>query len=189
MTSPSPTCQLRSCFQYRRSSRNCSRPLFHHLLWKMFLCSVTYLGFSDHSLICQDLCQYRLISCFIEQFLDFPKLTGDSFISFLADAPHSTFFFKNRPPRRAFLISEWILSGIESFIPHNKYPQRLNIQSWYTPECTANPNPYYNLYHPEQCSKTVAAFRTACNHHKNVLDKIYAQQVQDKFESERLDEH
>ena len=55
----------------------------------------------------------------------------DSFRSFIADTPRN-YIFNHHPTKVASLISDWISSGIEMFIPHKKYQQKPLSQPWFT---------------------------------------------------------
>lgn len=57
-------------------------------------------------------------------------ITSDYTLSRLLSA-----FFRNRAAKRASLISSWVLSYMEGFIPQQKYRQRLNSQLFLIPKC------------------------------------------------------
>ena len=89
----------------------------------------------------------------------------------MAEAPLE-YIFKFDVSRAASLISDWVLAGIDNFIPHNKYQQKPNSQSWFTPECAAaiaHRNYYFNLYHRNGCDENLSAFRIAQKHCHRVL--------------------
>ena len=109
----------------------------------------------------------------------------------MADAPLEHFFIF-KVSKAASLITDWVLAGIENFIPHKKYQQKPNSQPWFTPECAAaiaHRNHFYHLYHRDHCDETSAAFRTARNNCHRVLKEAknsYALSVQARIDQERL---
>ena len=121
----------------------------------------------------------------------YSKADWDSFRSFMADAPLSHFFNQDAD-KAACLTSEWIIAGMEAFIPSKTYQKKPNSQPWYTPECAAaiaHRNHFFHLYQKSQSEDSLAAFKKARNHCKAVLRKAkssYAQSIKDKIGGERL---
>ena len=109
----------------------------------------------------------------------------------MADAPLS-YFFNQGASQAAILISDWILAGMENFIPSKKYQQRPNSQPWYTPKCAvaiARRNHVFNVYRLNRTDDNESAFKTARNNCRKVLREAmtsYAKSVQASIDKESL---
>ena len=90
----------------------------------------------------------------------------------MADVPLSTFFNKGAS-QAASQITDWILAGMESFIPAKKYQLKPNSQPWFTPECAtaiAHRNHFFQAYQRNRSNENHGAFRKAANHCHRVLE-------------------
>ena len=109
----------------------------------------------------------------------------------MADAPLSHIFNQNAE-KAACLTSEWIIAGMEAFIPSKTYQKKPNGQPWYTPECAAaiaHRNHHFHCYQKSQSEDSLAAFKKARNDCKATLRKAktsYAQSIRDKIGAEKL---
>ena len=161
------------------------------------LCTATVsspLGRSDHCMVSVAIdvqCKQSTDVPFHRTVYRYSKADWDGFRSFIADAPHS-YIFKFRASKIASLITDWVLSGMDTFIPHKKYQQKPNSQPWFGPECAAaiaHRNHFFHLYHQNRCAANLEAFQRARNQcHKVLRDAktSYAESVQTRIEQERL---
>ena len=152
------------------------------------------LGSSDHCLIqvkIEAKCKVSSDTPFHRKVFRYSKADWDGFRTFLSDIPLS-YIFSHGSPKIVSLLTDWILVGMECYIPSKTYQQKPNSQPWFTPECAAaiaHRNHYFHLYHHNMCDGTKADFRTASNHCKRVLRNAqysYAQSIQAKIGSEAL---
>ena len=118
----------------------------------------------------------------------------DSFRTFISDLPlHS--MFKKDVSSIVSDLTEWLIVGIDRFIPSKKFQQKPNSQPWFSPECAAaiaHRNHFFHSYQRNRCMETKAAFRTASNHCKRVIKnarELYAQSVKSKVAEQRLGSH
>ena len=115
----------------------------------------------------------------------------DTFRSYLTDAPLD-YFFRFRANKLATLLSEWILNGIDLFIPHRRFQQKPHSQPWFSPACAAaiaHRNHFFHLYHQDPNSHTKSQYRTASNRCKYVLNNAknqYANMIKLRIEAESL---
>ena len=151
-------------------------------------------GRSDHCMVSVSInvqCKKSSDAPFHRTVYRYSKANWDEFRSFMADAPLKH-FFKFKVSKAASLITDWVLAGIENFIPHKKYQQKPNSQPWFTPECAAaiaHRNHFFHLYHRNRCDETSAAFRTARNNCHRVLSEAkdaYALSIQARIDQEQL---
>ena len=152
------------------------------------------LGSSDHCLIqvkIEAKCKVSSDTPFHRKVFRYSKADWDGFRSFLSDIPLS-YIFSHGSPKIVSLLTDWILVGMECYIPSKTYQQKPNSQPWFTPECAAaiaHRNHFFHIYHRNRCDGTKADFRTASNHCKRVLRNAqysYAQSIQAKIGSEAL---
>ena len=144
------------------------------------------LGRSDHCMVTVAIdvqCKESTDVPFHRTVYRYSKADWDSFRSFIADAPLD-YIFKFRASKAASLITDWVLTGMDTFIPHKKYQQKPNSQPWFSPECAAaiaHRNHFFHLYQQNRCAATQAAFHKARNQcHKVLRDArtSYAESVQ-----------
>ena len=68
---------------------------------------------------------------------------------------------------------EWILVGIDGYIPHRKYQVKPHSSPWLSATCTAaivQRNHFFHLYQRDKSSASKVNFRQASNRCKRVLD-------------------
>ena len=152
------------------------------------------LGTSDHSVVSIRVdarCKESPDAPFHRTIFRYDQAEWDNFRSFIADAPLSVFFNKGASEAASY-ISEWILDGMDIFIPSKKYQQRPNSQPWYTPECAAaiaHRNHFFHVFRQNRSSENEAAFKAARNCCRAVLKgarSSYAQSIQTRIGNERL---
>ena len=152
------------------------------------------LGRSDHCMVTVAIdvqCKQSSDVPFHRTVYRYSKADWDGFRSYIADAPLD-YIFKFRASKVASLITDWVTTGMDTFIPHKKYQQKPNSQPWFTPECAAaiaHRNHFFHLYHQNRCAVTQAAFHNARNQCQMVLrdaKSSYAKSIQDRIDQERL---
>ena len=161
------------------------------------LCTATVmspLGRSDHCMVSVKVdiqCKESSDVPFQRTVFRYSKADWDGFRSFMADAPLDA-IFNSDSSEAATSVSDWILAGMEIFIPSKKYQQKSNSQPWFTPGCAAaiaHRNHFFHLYHQNVCDETKAAFKTARNRCHQVLRDAksnYAESVQARIKQQRL---
>ena len=152
------------------------------------------LGSSDHCVIQVKVvakCKVNPDVPFHRTVFRYSKADWDGFRSFLSEISLSN-IFSHGTPKIASLLSDWILTGMECYIPSKTFQLKPNSQPWFTPECAAaiaHRNHHFHLYHSNMCEETKASFRTARNHCKRILRNAqysYAKSIQARIGSESL---
>ena len=152
------------------------------------------LGSSDHCLIqveVQAKCNVTPDAPFHRKVYRYSKADWDGFRSFITDIPLSN-IFKSCSSDIASQLSDWILVGMETYIPSKTYQQKPNSQPWFTPECAAaiaHRNHFFHLYHQNRTDETEAEFKRARNHCKRILrnaQQSYAESIQARIGQETL---
>ena len=175
---------------------------FHSLL-DLFLTSchdrcvssvLSPLGSSDHSVVSVKI-ESKLKETsdvpFHRTVFRYSKADWDSFRSFITDAPLPT-IFKSGACKAATYISEWIIDGMNCFIPSKKFQQRPNSQPWFTPECAAaiaHRNHFFHVYQQNRDDDNAhAEFNAARNYCRRILRNSkcsYAQTIRTEISNER----
>ena len=97
------------------------------------------LGSSDHCLIqvkIEAKCNVTPDAPFHRKVFWYSKADWDGFRSFISEIPVSD-VFKNSSSKIASQVSDWIVDGMECYIPSKTYQLKPNNQPWFTPECAA----------------------------------------------------
>ena len=155
------------------------------------------LGSSDHATITVKIdarCKESTDMPFYRTVYRYAKADWDGLRNFMSDAPLSHFFNKfNNVSEITNLISDWITTGIDIFIPSKRYQQRPGSQPWFTPECAAaiaSRNFHFNQYKKDRSSLTrIAELKIASNKCRSILRNAksgYAASIQNKIGNEKL---
>ena len=164
------------------------------------LCSssvLSPLGSSDHSVVSVKIktkCYKSSDVPLHRTVYRYTMADWDSFRTFIADLPLSSMFKKDVSSIVSDL-TEWLIVGIDHFIPAKKFQQKPNSQPWFSPECAAaiaHRNHFFHSFQRNRCTETKAAFRTASNHCKRVIKnarELYAKSIKSKVAEQRLGSH
>ena len=99
--------------------------------------------------------------------------------------------FKHNVTYAAKEISEWIVTGIDCFIPHRKFQLKPHSSPWFTPSCAAaiaHRNHFFHQYHRNMTAENKKLFRDSRNHCKRVLEEAksnYAEATRCSIASQR----
>ena len=152
------------------------------------------LGSSDHCVVqvkVEAKCKGTPDAPFHRTVFRYSKADWDGFRSFISGIPISD-IFKHGSSKIASLLSDWILVGMESYIPSKTFQLKPNSQPWFSPECAAaiaHRNHFFHLYHQNRSDETKAAFKTARNQCKRILrnaEQSYAESIQTRIGEESL---
>ena len=162
------------------------------------ICSLSVespLGSSDHCLIqvkVEAKCSVTPDAPFHRKVYRYSKADWDGFRSYISEIPVSDIFKKHGSSKIASHVSDWIVDGMECYIPSKTYQLKPNSQPWFTPECAAaiaHRNHFFHLYHQNRSDETKAQFKTARNQCKRILrnaEQSYAESIQAKIGQEAL---
>ena len=110
-----------------------------------------------------------------------------SFIRDIADKILSESVHKS-----AHELSEWLLTGMETYIPHRTYQVKPHSQPWFTPECAAaicQRDHFFHQYRRNRNADNLNQYRAARRHCKETLHEVksrYASHVRDSIATQKL---
>ena len=99
-------------------------------------------------------------------------LIWDGLCHHLRDVPWED-LFKLGASAAASEFCEWVLFGIDVYIPHRKYQVKPHSSPWFSAACAAaivHRNHFFRLYQKEKSSDLKVKFRQASNSCKRVLE-------------------
>ena len=142
------------------------------------MCTVsceTPLGRSDHVVV--SLCMKQQATITASPYHRILLTTiwkgiGIHFRDFLRDAPLDNFFSLSAD-NCAAEVTKWIQSGIESFVPHQRFQVKLHSSPWFSAACAAaisHCNHFFRQYCRNKTPENKRFFSTARNHCRKVLD-------------------
>ena len=152
------------------------------------------LGSSDHCLIevnIESKCVQTNDVPFHRRVFRYSKADWNGFRNFISDIP-LTFIFSHGPSKSASLLSDWVSTGMECFIPSKVFQLKPNSHPWFTPECAAaiaHRNHFFHLYQKNRRVDTQAKFRTTRNHCKRVIrnpQSGYAKSIRDQVRNQKI---
>ena len=103
---------------------------------------------------------------------DYSCADWDGLCDYLGDVPLAD-IFKLSAFAAASEFCEWILVGIDVYMPHRKYQVKPHSSPWFSAACAAaivHRNHFFHLYQREKSSDSELKFRQASNHCKRVLE-------------------
>ena len=109
----------------------------------------------------------------------------------LRDVPWED-IFKLGASAAASEFCEWVLVGIDVYIPHRKYQVKPHSSPWFSAACAAaivHRNHFFRLYQREKSSDSKVKFRQASNHCKRVLEAAklaYANKTKESITFQKL---
>ena len=109
----------------------------------------------------------------------------------LRDVPWED-IFKLGASAAASEFCEWVLVGIDVYIPHRKYQVRPHSSPWFSAACAAamaHRNHFFCLYQREKSSDSKVKFRQASNRCKRVLEAAklaYANKTKESITFQKL---
>ena len=102
---------------------------------------------------------------------DYSRADWDGLRDHLRDVPRED-IFKLFDSAAASEFCEWVLVGIDVYIPHRKYRVKPHSCPWFSAACTAaiiHRNHVFRLYQQKKSSKSKVEFIQASNRNKRVL--------------------
>ena len=138
------------------------------------ICST--MGNSDHVIVSVSIETFHQIHNGMPPFhriaYDYPRADWDGLRDHLRDVPWDD-IFKLGASATASEFCEWILVGIDGYIPHRKYQVKPHSSPWFSATCTAaivQRNHFFHLYQRDKSSASKVNFRQASNRCERVLD-------------------
>ena len=109
----------------------------------------------------------------------------------LRDVPWKD-IFKRGASAAASEFCEWVLIGINVYIPHRKYQVKPHSSPWFSAACAAaifHRNHFFRLYQKDKSSDSKVKFRQASNRWKRVLEAAklaYDSKTKESITSQKL---
>ena len=103
---------------------------------------------------------------------DYSRADWDGLRDHLWNVPRED-VFKLSASAAASEFFEWVLVGIDVYIPHGKYQVKPHSSAWFSAACTAalvHRNRFFLLYQKDKSSESKVKFRQASNRCKRVLE-------------------
>ena len=122
---------------------------------------------------------------------DYSCADWDGLHDHLRDVPWED-IFKLGASAAASEFCEWVLVGIDVYIPHRKYQVTPHLSPWFSATCaaaTVHRKHFFPLYQREKSSDSKVEFRQASNRYKRVLKAAklaYADKTKKSITSQKL---
>ena len=102
-------------------------------------------------------------------------------------------FLKLGASAAASEFCEWVLVGIDVYMPHRKYQVKPHLSPWFSAACAAaivHRNHFFRLYQKDKSSDFKVKFRQASSHCRRVLEATrltYANKTKNSITSQKID--
>ena len=122
---------------------------------------------------------------------DYSRANWDGLHDHLRDIPWED-IFKLSTSAAASEFCDWVLVGIDVYIPHRKYQVKPHSSPWFSAACAAaivHRNHFFRLFQQNKSSESKVKFRQASNHCKRVLEAAklaYATKTKESITSQKL---
>ena len=160
-------------------------------------CSVSSsppFGSSDHAVVDVEI-DFSVKSSvdrpFHRKTFNYKKADWDGFRDFLRDVPWSD-IFSGSPNSAAKELTDWLLIGIDTFVPHRKFETKPHSPPWFSSVCAsaiAHRNYYFNQYRRDGSAASRQSYRRASNACKRVISEAkttYSQRIRESISSQKI---